>query len=114
MSYKDACCRHETGGYYTLDLGLATPARLFFTEKLFGELEESVFAQLAWAATYPGVKELVLTPDAHVGNCVPVGCVIATDGTLLMAPVGFDIGCGILCFKSEVGRVMCAVSVCKP
>ncbi len=105
MSYKDACVRHESGGYYTLDfqeLGLERPARLFFTEKLFGQLEESVFAQLAWAATYPGVKDLVLTPDAHVGNCVPVGCVISTDGTLLLAPIGFDIGCGILCFKSDV------------
>ncbi len=37
-----------------------------------------------------------------MGSTIPVGCVIATDGTLLQAPVGFDIGCGIMSFRSTV------------
>lgn len=103
MNPKDRCCAHPDG-YYTLDVGLETPARLFLTEKLLAEADDALFTQLRFAAGYPGVQEIVLTPDAHCGGGVPVGCVLATDGTLLMAPVGFDIGCGILCFKSDVSH----------
>ncbi len=31
-----------------------------------------------------------------------MGCVIATDGTLAMGPVGFDIGCGMMAARSAV------------
>ena len=45
---------------------------------------------------------VVITPDVHYGYGVPVGCVIATDGTLAMGPVGFDIGCGMMAARSGV------------
>jgi tRNA-splicing ligase RtcB (3'-phosphate/5'-hydroxy nucleic acid ligase) len=101
MSIKEQC-RDSGAGYYNLDLGLDSPARVFLSEKLFAEAEEGLFQQIETAALFPGVLDLVVTPDAHIGSTVPVGCVIATDGTLLHSPVGFDIGCGILCFKSDV------------
>ena len=102
MNLKESCCRHESGGFYTMDVGRDAPGRLFLSEKLYNEAEEGLFTQFRYAANLPGVTDAVLTPDAHIGNGVPVGCVVATDGTLLMQPVGFDIGCGILCFKSDV------------
>jgi tRNA-splicing ligase RtcB (3'-phosphate/5'-hydroxy nucleic acid ligase) len=102
MNLKESCCRHGSGGFYTLDVGLAQPGRIFLSEKLFAESDEGLFTQFNYAAHLPGVKDIVLTPDAHIGNGVPVGCVVATDGTLLLQPVGYDIGCGILCFKSDV------------
>jgi tRNA-splicing ligase RtcB len=39
---------------------------------------------------------VVITPDAHYGYGVPVGCVLITDaqdGAVAMGPVGYDIGC---------------------
>ncbi|HVK03313.1 MAG TPA: RtcB family protein [Armatimonadaceae bacterium] len=100
-SLKEQC--QQTGeGYYTLDLGHGVPIRIFLNEKLFAESEEGLYQQLYNVTPISGVLEVVVTPDAHVGSTVPVGCVIATDGTLLHSPVGYDIGCGILCFKSEV------------
>jgi tRNA-splicing ligase RtcB len=100
-SLKERCQR--TGeGYYTLDLGHGVPVRLFLSEKLWAETEELLYQQLAGVTPVPGVLEVILTPDAHVGATVPVGSVIATDGTLLQAPVGYDIGCGIVCFRSDV------------
>ena len=92
MKLKDQC-RPTGEGYYTLDTSPGAPVRLFLNEKLFAESEEGLYAQVRAAAEYPGVLDVVITPDAHVGNTVPVGCVIATDGTLLQAPVGYDIGC---------------------
>lgn len=100
-SLKERC--QSTGdGYYTLDTGNQIPVRLFLTPKLQAQTDELLYSQIKYAAHLPGVLEVAITPDTHVGMGVPVGCVIATDGTLLPAPVGMDIGCGILCFKSEV------------
>jgi tRNA-splicing ligase RtcB len=48
---------------------------------------------------------VAITPDAHYGYGVPVGCVILTgreDGAVAMGPVGFDIGCGMMSARSDV------------
>lgn len=102
MSLKYQCQHNAEGGYYTLEEGVDIPIRIFLSEKLYAESEEGLYQQIQTAASYPGALEVVVTPDAHIGSTVPVGCVIATDGTLLHSPVGYDIGCGILCFKSDV------------
>jgi tRNA-splicing ligase RtcB (3'-phosphate/5'-hydroxy nucleic acid ligase) len=65
------------------------------TETLMAELEEDIGAQLRNTRRFPGVLDVAVTPDAHVGYGVPVGSVIATSGTLAMGPVGYDIGCGV-------------------
>jgi tRNA-splicing ligase RtcB len=103
MSFKYQC-RPTGEGYYTLDGGVRVPVRIFLSEKLYAESEEGLYAQIAAAAAFPGVREVVVTPDAHIGSTVPVGCVIATNGTLLQAPIGYDIGCGIMCFRSDVAH----------
>ncbi len=95
-------CQPSGEGYYTLSDGVKVPVRLFLNEQLHAESEEALYAQVKTATEYPGVLDVIVTPDAHVGSTVPVGCVIATEGTLLQSPVGFDIGCGIMCFRSDV------------
>ncbi len=95
-------CRRTGDGYYTLDLGNDVPLRLFLSEKLYNESEEGLYQQAHAATLYPGVAEVALTPDAHIGGSVPVGCVIATTGTLLQSPVGYDIGCGMLRLRSDI------------
>lgn len=57
------------------------------------------------ATRFPGVRLVVMTPDAHFGYGVPVGSVILTDlarGAVAMGPVGFDIGCGMMSARSTV------------
>ncbi len=91
-------------GYYDLkteDTG-DVPVRLFFTEKLLAETEDILYAQIVNATRFPGVKLVVITPDAHYGYGVPVGSVILTGGTLAMGPVGYDVGCGMVSAKSDV------------
>lgn len=82
-------------GYFdlqTVDTG-DVPVRLFFTQKLLDETEDIIYTQIVNATRFPGVKLVVITPDAHFGYGVPVGSVILTDGTIAMGPVGYDIGC---------------------
>ncbi|HET6384626.1 MAG TPA: RtcB family protein [Armatimonadota bacterium] len=95
-------CEPTDEGYYLLNKGVSVPVRLFLNEKLWNESEESLYSQVQTATEYPGVLDVVITPDAHHGYVVPVGCVIATDGTLLQAACGYDIGCGIMSFRSTV------------
>ncbi len=104
MSLKSQCEWNADGHYYELKEGVKIPVRLFLSEKLFQESEEEIYRQIVAATEFPGVREVVITPDVHTGYVVPVGCVMATDGTLCQAPVGFDIGCGILAFRSNVTK----------
>ncbi len=70
-------CRWTGEGYYTLDLGHGIAARLFLSEKLWAETDEALYQQLQSIAPIPGILDVILTPDAHVGGMVPVGCGIA-------------------------------------
>jgi tRNA-splicing ligase RtcB len=111
-SLKDASnwkslARWNVKGYYDLateDTG-NVPVRLFLTESLLDDTEDILYRQIVNATRFPGVMLVAITPDAHYGYGVPVGCVILTDaesGAVAMGPVGYDIGCGILSARSEV------------
>jgi tRNA-splicing ligase RtcB len=71
-------------------------AQAFFSESLFDLSEESMWQQLAAAASYEGVIGAYLMPDAHSGYGVPVGCVVVTEDTIIQAGSGYDISCGVL------------------
>ena len=94
----------DPSGYYLLDPAVThgVPVRLFLTEALLAGAEEGLYQQILNACAFPGVRAVAITPDVHFGYGVPVGCVIATDGTLAMGPVGFDIGCGMMAARSTV------------
>jgi tRNA-splicing ligase RtcB (3'-phosphate/5'-hydroxy nucleic acid ligase) len=104
MNLKEKCVWNEQGGYFDLTEGVKVPVRIFLSPKLFAESEDEIYRQIVAATEFPGVIDVVITPDVHTGYVVPVGCVMATTGTLCQAPVGFDIGCGMLAFKSTVSR----------
>ena len=94
----------DPAGFYLLDPAVThgVPVRLFLTEALLAGAEEGLYQQILNACAFPGVRAVAITPDVHFGYGVPVGCVIATDGTLAMGPVGFDIGCGMMAARSTV------------
>lgn len=102
-SWKEQAVLSDQGYYElkTAEIG-DVPVRLFFTPALLAAAEEALYQQIVNATRFPGVKMVVITPDAHYGYGVPVGSVIVTDGTVAMGPVGFDIGCGMVSARSEV------------
>src|SRR6266581_4161045 len=103
MNWKDFAILHEDG-YYTLATEETgdVPVRLFMTTQLLEEVEDDIYQQIINATTFPGVKLVCITPDVHVGYGVPIGCVLVTDGTLCLGPVGYDIGCGMMSARSDV------------
>jgi tRNA-splicing ligase RtcB len=102
-----AKARWNSDGFFdlrTLDTG-DCPVRLFLSPKLLAETEVTLYRQIVHATRFSGAKLVCLTPDAHHGFGVPVGCVILTDardGAIAMGPVGYDIGCGMISARSNV------------
>lgn len=79
--------------------------RLFLTRALLDQTETTLYQQFVNAASFAGVRIVVITPDVHFGYGVPVGCVLLTDadrGAVAMGPVGYDIGCGMALARSNV------------
>lgn len=61
------------------------------------DIEPNTIEQAAKTARLPFVQgHLALMPDAHVGIGATVGSVIATQGAIVPAAVGVDIGCGMI------------------
>lgn len=75
-------------------------AHAFFSDALYEASEENLWAQLANGASYEGVTWAGVMPDGHSGFGVPVGCVLVTEDTIIQAASGYDIGCGVLLYKT--------------
>lgn len=64
--------------------------------KIFAEhLEQGALDQFESAMQQPFAVRGALMPDAHQGYSLPIGAVVATDGVIVPAWIGFDIGCGM-------------------
>lgn len=65
-------------------------------------LEEDVLNQMKTAMSADFVVRGALMPDAHLGYSLPIGGVVATDGVIVPAWVGYDIGCGMCAVQLDV------------
>ncbi len=66
-------------------------------------MEAGTIEQARKTARLPFVRShLALMPDAHVGIGATIGSVIATDGAIVPAAVGVDIGCGMIAAPTEL------------
>ena len=50
----------------------------------------------------PGVTELVLNPDAHIGYGAPIGCVLVSPTHIYPGPVGVDIKCSMSLLQMDI------------
>ena len=65
-------------------------------------LDGQTRAQAEVTATMPFVyPHLALMPDAHLGKGATVGSVIPTEGAIIPAAVGVDIGCGMMAVRTQ-------------
>lgn len=75
--------------------GRLPPVRVIGTAAIRATLDAGCLQQAINARRAPGVKDLVLNPDAHVGYGAPVGCVLTSPTHIYPGPVGVDIKCSM-------------------
>ncbi|MEX5721815.1 RtcB family protein [Geodermatophilus maliterrae] len=65
-------------------------------------LEPTTRVQAERTASMPFIHpHVALMPDAHLGLGATVGSVIPTDGAIIPAAVGVDIGCGMMAVRTQ-------------
>lgn len=101
MSFKFAA--EKAGpGHYVLTKGVKVPVNVFLSDELYQASEEDAWTQMAAAANMPGVVDVAVMPDTHVGYGVPIGIVIKTKETILPTAAGYDIGCGMVQLRTDI------------
>ena len=68
-------------------------------------IEPEAQQQILNTATMPFVfKHVAVMPDCHYGKGATVGTVLATQGAVIPAAVGVDIGCGMIAVRTPLKR----------
>ncbi|MCB9865396.1 MAG: RtcB family protein [Phycisphaerales bacterium] len=75
--------------------GKVPPVTVIGTEAIRRTFDGACLQQAINTRLAPGVTEVVINPDAHVGYGAPVGCVMASPTHIYPGPVGVDIKCSM-------------------
>jgi tRNA-splicing ligase RtcB len=68
-------------------------------------IEAEALKQIENTASMPFIyKHVAVMPDCHYGKGATVGTVLATEGSIIPAAVGVDIGCGMIAVKTSLRR----------
>lgn len=79
-----------------------SPIRIFGTETIRNSFGEKTLEQAVNARLCPGITNVALTPDAHVGYGAPIGCVMTSPSHIYPGPVGVDINCSMSLLQFEL------------
>ncbi len=86
--------------------GMNVPARLYGSESIIKDMDDTVVEQLTNVACLPGiVKYAYCMADGHSGYGFPIGGVAAFDpdkGVISPGGIGFDINCGMRLIKTNL------------
>jgi len=63
------------------------------------EIEQGAQAQIYDNANIPFVKTIAVMPDCHQGYDLPIGAVALVEDHISPSYVGYDIGCGMICYE---------------
>jgi tRNA-splicing ligase RtcB len=78
-----------------LPTGQGKPITVIGTEAIRATFDERTLQQAVHSRLAPGVTDVVLNPDAHVGYGAPIGCVMVSPSHIYPGPVGVDIKCSM-------------------
>src|SRR3954464_10125106 len=68
-------------------------------------VETEALAQIRNTASMGFIfKHVAVMPDCHYGKGATVGTVLATQGAMIPAAVGVDIGCGMIAVRTPLTR----------
>lgn len=87
----------------TIELGgNLAPIEVVGTEAIRESFGDSCIQQALAAGRAPGVKQLILNPDAHWGYGVPIGSVLVSPTHVYPSPVGVDIKCSMSLLQTDI------------
>ncbi len=73
----------------------ADPVTVIGTEAIRRTFDETCLQQIVNTRLSPGVEQVVLNPDGHMGYGAPIGCVMSSGSHIYPGPVGVDIKCSM-------------------
>ncbi|MCB9851136.1 MAG: RtcB family protein [Phycisphaerales bacterium] len=82
--------------------GKHKPITVIGTEAIRATFDPGCLQQAVNTRTAPGVSQVVLNPDAHIGYGAPVGCVMASPSHIYPGPVGVDIKCSMSLLQLDI------------
>lgn len=86
-----------------LSLGdTVSPITVIGTEKIRETFDNGCLQQAVNSRLAPGVSQVVLNPDAHIGYGAPVGCVLVSPSHVYPGPVGVDIKCSMSLLQTDI------------
>jgi len=71
------------------------PITVIGNEAIRETFDDQTLQQALNSRSCPGVTDVVINPDAHVGYGAPIGCVMASPTHIYPGPVGVDIKCSM-------------------
>ncbi len=92
----------EATGLLAVSGARARPVTIIGTHAIRKTFDEACLQQVRNVAGAPGVSEVVLNPDAHVGYGAPIGCVLVSPSHIYPGPVGVDIKCSMSLLQLDV------------
>src|SRR5262245_23487491 len=78
------------------------PITVIGTEAIRNGFDAGCIEQALNSRGAPGVTELVLNHDAHMGYGAPVGCVMVSPTHIYPGPVGVDIKCSMSLLQMDL------------
>ena len=82
--------------------GKSKPITVIGTAAIRETFDETCLQQAVNSRLAPGVTDLVLNPDAHLGYGAPVGCVMVSPTHIYPGPVGVDIKCSMSLLQTNL------------
>jgi tRNA-splicing ligase RtcB len=85
----------EALGFIPLPDNSGKPITVVGTDAIRDGFDENCLQQAVNSRLAPGVTDVVLNPDGHVGYGAPIGCVMVSPTHIYPGPVGVDIKCSM-------------------
>lgn len=85
----------EALGFIPLPDNSGKPITVVGTDAIRDGFDEQCLQQALNSRLAPGVTDVVLNPDGHVGYGAPIGCVMVSPTHIYPGPVGVDIKCSM-------------------
>lgn len=78
------------------------PVTVIGTEAIRETFDDVCLQQAVNCRQAPGITDVVLNPDAHLGYGAPVGCVMVSPTHVYPGPVGVDIKCSMSLLQTDL------------